>query len=176
MTLWSTALGHQMPLLRGYVWLWTASIAFCRMSSWPYIVLITRCLYGGYIWLWSAFSIAFCRMSSWPYIVLILTTRCLYWRYVSSVILNSFWVRVLHHRGLFYKRPKIQVTLLIKYICIFRTNTIAFLHTFHKIHIVNFLTHIHVWRTTLCLAVLPWLSGKRTFQWALCLLFSEESF
>ena len=75
MTLGSTGLGHQMPL--------------------P----------GGYIWLSTAFSIACFRMAPWPYIVLLMATRCLYWGYISSEIMNSFWVWLLHHRGLFYKRP-----------------------------------------------------------------------
>ena len=80
MTLCSIALGHQMPLLGGYVWLSTAfSIAFLNMSRWPHIVLLlaTRCLYWGYVWLSTAFSIAFLNMSRWPYVVLLLATRCL---------------------------------------------------------------------------------------------------
>ena len=94
MTLLSTPLGHQMPLLGGAAHLkfWTKcvsnafSIAFSRMSKWPYVVLLlaTRCLYwGGYSsseilnCVSNAFSIAFSRMSRWPYIVLLLATRCL---------------------------------------------------------------------------------------------------
>ena len=59
MTLCCRPLGHQMPLQGGSsylkfltIYVYNAfSLAFSRMSRWPYFVglLATRCLYGGYI-------------------------------------------------------------------------------------------------------------------------------
>ena len=73
---------------------------------------------GGYIW-----SSCALHLKSWPYssssvhiiwkddLILLLATRCHYqgvhliFMCTSSENMSSFWVWVLHHRGLFYKRP-----------------------------------------------------------------------
>ena len=79
------ALGHQMSLLGGTSCTNCVSnafsIAFSRMSRWPYVVLLlaTRCLYWGSQLIWGYTSSYDMNKSRWPYMVLLLATRCLYW-------------------------------------------------------------------------------------------------
>ena len=113
MTLCSTDLDHQMPLLG--VCLTVHCLLNCILQN----VMMTLCstdldhqmpLPGGYIWLSTAFLIAFCRMSRWLYIILFWTTRCLYWGVYLTVhcLLNCILQNVkmtLRSTGLDHQMP-----------------------------------------------------------------------
>ena len=120
MTLRSTPLGHQMPLLGGtsYLKFWTNcvsnafSIAFSRMSRWPYIVLLlaTRCMYGGTAHLRVHLVLKYenvkmtLRSTPLGHQMPLLGGQ-LVWGYTSSENMNSLRNLLLLHRDLIYERP-----------------------------------------------------------------------
>ena len=93
------ALGHQMSPPGMYI----LSLCALHLKSWPNSSSLVHIIWKDDL-------------------ILLLATRCHYWGVhlifmcTSSENMSSFWVCILHHRGLFYERPINPETYLLSFI------------------------------------------------------------